>query len=83
MLVDGSYTVFPKHLFPFGSGKIVFQYPFVAVEGNHLAGFFFNIHLRKEVFDTCIDRDRRIFIYILFPILVEIYPALPVDRLVR
>ena len=53
------------------------------VERNHLAGFFFNIHLRKEVFDTCIDRDRRIFIYILFPILVEIYPAIPVDRLVR
>ena len=83
MFIDGSYAVFPELFFPVRCRQVVFQHPLVTVERNHLAGFFFNIHLRKEVFDTCIDRDRRIFIYILFPILVEIYPAIPVDRLVR
>jgi hypothetical protein len=64
MFVNGSDTVFPEHLFPFGGGKSIFQYSFVAVEGNHLAGFFFECHLLQEVFNAGIECCGRVFIYI-------------------
>ena len=83
MFVDGSHSVFPELVFPLRRRQVVFQHPLVAVERNHLAGLLFDGHLREKVFDTCVDRGRRIFIYILFPVLVEVYPTVPVDGLIR
>lgn len=82
MFVDSSHTIFPELVFPVRCRQVVFQYPLVAVERNHLAGFLFDVHLRKKVLDTCVDRGCRIFIHVLFPIFVEIYPAISVDGLV-
>ena len=61
--------------FPFGSGQVVFQYPFVAVEGNHLAGLFFECHLLQEVFDAVIEWCGGVFVYIFDSVFVEVYPT--------
>ena len=75
MFVDGADAVFPQHLFPFGGGKVVFQYTFVSIKSDHLAGLLVQCHLLQEVFYAGVERSGRVFVHILYPIFVEVYPA--------
>ena len=78
VFVDGADAVFPEQLFPFGGGEVVFQYAFVAVEGDHLAGLFVQRHLLQQVFDTCFERGGGVFIHVFHSVLVEVYPTFAV-----
>lgn len=47
----------------------------VTLYGYNLASLFFQCHLAEQIFDTCIQRGIRIFVYILHSVFVEINPA--------
>ena len=76
--VDGADAVFPEQLFPFGGGEVVFQYAFVAVEGDHLAGLFVQRHLLQQVFDACFERGGGVFVHVFHSVFVEVYPTFAV-----
>ena len=78
VFVDGADTVFPEQLFPFGGGEVVFQYAFVAVEGDHLAGLFVQRHLLQQVFDACFERGGGVFVHVFHSVFVEVYPTFAV-----
>ena len=50
-----------------------------SVKCRCLAGLLFQIHLRKQIFDACVDRRFRIFVDIHAAVLVQIDPALVID----
>ena len=79
MFVYRPDAVFPYLFLPCGSGEFILQHSFVAVEGNHLTGFLLQVHLREQVLYSCVDIGGSVFIDILDPVLVEIYPAFVVD----
>ena len=78
VFVDGADAVFPEQLFPFGGGEVVFQYAFVAVEGDHLAGLFVQRHLLQQVFDACFERGGGVFVHVFHSVFVEVYPTFAV-----
>ena len=50
VFINGSYSIFPQHILPFGSRKCILQHPFITVERHHLASLLFDIHLSEKVF---------------------------------
>ena len=79
MLVNGSNAVLPQLRLPLRSRERVCENATIAVESHHLTGFFLQSHLRKQVFHPRIDVRRLVFIDVLHPILIEVYPAFMVD----
>ena len=79
VLVNIANAIFPDAFLPrvFGDGR--FQDSFVAVDGSHLAGLFIDRHLRNQVRNAFLNGQFRIFVGILFPILVSVDPTIVVD----
>ena len=79
MLVNGSNAVLPQLRLPLRGRERVCENATIAVESHHLTGFFLQSHLRKQVFHPRIDVRRLVFINILHPVFIEVYPAFMVD----
>ena len=83
MLVYGTNAVFPEPVFPFRSRQVILKDSLVAVQSHHLAGLLFKSHLREEVFYPVFKLGLRIFIYVFPAVFVEIYPSVPVHRMIK
>ncbi len=83
LFVDIGDTVFPDLILPSFGGQGVFQDTPEAVEGGHLATFFFQCHLVQKVLYTRFDRGFGIFINVFYAVLVKVYPPFFVDRVFR
>ena len=79
MFIYSTNPVLPYLFFPLRGRKLILENPPIAVESHHLAGLFFDCHLRKEVCNTGVYIRRRILIYIHFAVFVEIYPSFVID----
>ena len=75
VLVDITDTVFPDTGFPFIGRQCIFKDGSVSIDRSQLTGLFLDCHLFKEIFHPFVDRLRRIFIYILLSVFVEIDPT--------
>ena len=79
MLVYRAHAVLPYPVLPFRGGKVVLQHAPVAVEGDHLAGLFFQGHLPQEVLYAGIDGRGRVFVDVHAAVFVKVDPAFVVD----
>ena len=73
VFVDRTDPVLPEFGFPFGRRQVVLKHAQIAIKRYHLAGFFIERHLRKQVFDAIFHVRRRIFVDIHPAVLVKVY----------
>ena len=76
MFVDIADAVFPNLLFPFLGRARVLENSFVTIDRSHLSGFFFDGHLTDQIGNPIFDGSFRIFIGVLFAVLIPVDPVL-------
>lgn len=79
VLVDIADAIFPNFTFPFFGRVGVLENAVVAVNGAHLRGFLIHVHLAEEIGDTLVGGETRIFVGVLFAVLVSVDPTFVVD----
>ena len=79
LFVDVAYAVLPHPVPPGISRQIVLKDAAAAVEGSHLAGLFFDCHLRKQICNSFFDRGSGVLVNVHTAVLVKIYPSLAVN----
>ena len=80
MFVDITDAVLPNFLFPFFSWTRILENSFVTIDRSHLSRFFFDGHLADQIGNAILDGKFRIFIRVLFAILVSIDPVFRSSR---
>ena len=80
VFVDVADAVFPERSLPGSGGQLVLGDAREAIPGDHLRGLFLQAHAREQVGDAGVGVERRILVGILLAVLVEIDPAVVVDR---
>ena len=78
-LVDVAYAILPDPVLPSFGRQCIFEHPAAAVEGSHLAGLFFDCHLRKQIGNPFFDRGSGVLVNVHTAVLVKIYPSLAVN----
>ena len=80
VLIDVADAVLPDGVFPGRRRQFVRKHARVPVQRRELAALFLERHPREQIVDAPVHRHARIFVRILLPVLVEVDPAVLVDR---
>lgn len=79
MFVDIGHAVLQYRVFPFFSRDAVAHHFLISVVRDQLSGLLFNGHTAYQVVDTLLYLLCRVFVHVLFPVFVQVYPSFLID----